>query len=186
MPALPVCVARPDHTLTWLLVWLTHLQDFTYFVWICEFCNLFVLVTESRRSELCQYFALGTNSRWHASSCFSTFLKPEKIVLQPSLLSWLLLFFSLAPLAKKVREQQILEMTNRLCDKLLNGKEQHRDIASIALKTIVSEVPSSSIARNVLVSISPKLIKGITAPVSCSNFTVNFVHHILIGLSYYL
>ncbi|XP_049401360.1 cullin-associated NEDD8-dissociated protein 1 [Solanum stenotomum] len=70
----------------------------------------------------------------------------------------------LAPLAKKVREQQILEMTNRLCDKLLNGKEQHRDIASIALKTIVSEVPSSSIARNVLVSISPKLIKGITAP----------------------
>ncbi|XP_010314277.2 cullin-associated NEDD8-dissociated protein 1 [Solanum lycopersicum] len=70
----------------------------------------------------------------------------------------------LAPLAKKVREQQVLEMTNRLCDKLLNGKEQHRDIASIALKTIVSEVPSSSIARNVLVSISPKLIKGITAP----------------------
>nr|XP_009762524.1 PREDICTED: cullin-associated NEDD8-dissociated protein 1 [Nicotiana sylvestris]XP_009762525.1 PREDICTED: cullin-associated NEDD8-dissociated protein 1 [Nicotiana sylvestris] len=70
----------------------------------------------------------------------------------------------LAPLAKKVSEQQILEMTNRLCDKLLNGKEQHRDIASIALKTIVSEVPSSSIAQSVLVSISPKLIKGITAP----------------------
>ncbi|CAH9109572.1 unnamed protein product [Cuscuta epithymum] len=69
----------------------------------------------------------------------------------------------LAPLVKKVREQQVLEMTNKLCDKLLNGKEQHRDIASIALKTIVSEVPSS-VAQSILVSISPKLIKGITAP----------------------
>ncbi|KAL8545309.1 hypothetical protein ACS0TY_005475 [Phlomoides rotata] len=68
----------------------------------------------------------------------------------------------LAPLVKKVREQQVLEMTNRLCDKLLNGKEQNRDIASIALKTIVAEVPNSSVAQSVLVSISPKLIRGIT------------------------
>ncbi|XP_073147008.1 cullin-associated NEDD8-dissociated protein 1 [Henckelia pumila] len=69
----------------------------------------------------------------------------------------------LVPLVKKIREQQVLEMTNKLCDKLLNGKEQHRDIASIALKTIVGEVPSPSIAQSVLVSISPKLIQGITA-----------------------
>lgn len=69
----------------------------------------------------------------------------------------------LAPLVKKIREQQVLEMTNKLCDKLLNGKEQNRDIASIALKTIVAEVPNSSVAQSVLVSISPKLIRGITA-----------------------
>ncbi|PIN20655.1 TATA-binding protein-interacting protein [Handroanthus impetiginosus] len=69
----------------------------------------------------------------------------------------------LAPLVKKIREQQVLEMANKLCDKLLNGKEQNRDIASIALKTIVSEVPTSSVAQSVLVSISPKLIRGITA-----------------------
>ncbi|KAK6159687.1 hypothetical protein DH2020_003068 [Rehmannia glutinosa] len=68
----------------------------------------------------------------------------------------------LAPLVKKIREQQVLEMTNKLCDKLLNGKEQNRDIASIALKTIVTEVPTSSVAQSVLVSISPKLIRGIT------------------------
>ncbi|KAI3445544.1 hypothetical protein Pfo_002209 [Paulownia fortunei] len=67
----------------------------------------------------------------------------------------------LAPLVKKIREQQVLEMTNKLCDKLLNGKEQNRDIASIALKTIVAEVPTSSVAQSVLVSISPKLIRGI-------------------------
>ncbi|XP_042065121.1 cullin-associated NEDD8-dissociated protein 1-like [Salvia splendens] len=67
----------------------------------------------------------------------------------------------LAPLVKKIREQQVLEMTNKLCDKLLNGKEQNRDIASIALKTIVAEVPNATVAQSVLVSISPKLIRGI-------------------------
>lgn len=76
--------------------------------------------------------------------------------------------FSLAPLVKKIRDQQVLEMTNKLCDKLLNVKDQHRDIASIALKTIVSEVPSVSVAQAVLVSITPKLINGITGPVSYS------------------
>ncbi|KAK4476806.1 hypothetical protein RD792_015966 [Penstemon davidsonii] len=69
----------------------------------------------------------------------------------------------LAPLVKRIHEQQILDMTTKLCDKLLNGKEQHRDIASIALKTIVAEVPTAPIAQSVLVSISPKLIRGITA-----------------------
>ncbi|KAK3025449.1 hypothetical protein RJ639_041335 [Escallonia herrerae] len=67
-------------------------------------------------------------------------------------------------LVKKIREEQVLDMTNKLCDKLVNGKDQHRDIASIALKTIVSEVPTSSVAQSVLVSVSPKLIKGVTSP----------------------
>ncbi|XAR49295.1 hypothetical protein NMG60_11032451 [Bertholletia excelsa] len=70
----------------------------------------------------------------------------------------------LAPLVKKVRDQQVVEMANKLCDKLLNGKDQHRDIASIALKTIIAEVPSSSVAQSVLISISPQLMKGITGP----------------------
>ncbi|GFS41499.1 cullin-associated and neddylation dissociated [Actinidia rufa] len=69
-----------------------------------------------------------------------------------------------APLAKKVNKQQVVEMTNKLCDKLLNGKEQHRDVASIALKIIISEIPTSSIAQSILLSISPQLIKGITDP----------------------
>lgn len=63
-----------------------------------------------------------------------------------------------------------MEMTNKLCDKLLNGKDQHRDIASIALKTIVSEVTTSAVAQCVLVSLSPQLIKGITSPVSSENY----------------
>ncbi|XP_010252337.1 PREDICTED: cullin-associated NEDD8-dissociated protein 1 isoform X2 [Nelumbo nucifera] len=68
----------------------------------------------------------------------------------------------LAPLVKKISEQRVLDMTEKLCDKLLNGKDQHRDIVSIALKTIVSEVTSATVAQRVLVSLSPQLIKGIT------------------------
>ncbi|KAL3538471.1 hypothetical protein ACH5RR_001837 [Cinchona calisaya] len=70
----------------------------------------------------------------------------------------------LAPLVKKIHEQQVLEMTNKLCNKLLNVKDQHRDIASIAMKTIVAEVPSLSVAHSVLISVTPKLIQGITGP----------------------
>lgn len=57
-------------------------------------------------------------------------------------------------------------MTSKLCDKLLNGKDQHRDITSIALKTIVSEITATSLAQRVLVVLTPQLIKGITASVS--------------------
>ncbi|XP_076924301.1 cullin-associated NEDD8-dissociated protein 1-like, partial [Bidens hawaiensis] len=70
----------------------------------------------------------------------------------------------LAPLVKKVHEERVLEMTDKLCDKLLNGKDKHRDTASIALKTIFSEVPASSVTQAVLVSVSPKLIGGIKSP----------------------
>ncbi|KAG5248419.1 cullin-associated NEDD8-dissociated protein [Salix suchowensis] len=70
----------------------------------------------------------------------------------------------LAPLVKKVSETLVVEMTNKLCEKLLHGKDQHRDIASIALKTIVSEVTTISLSQSILVTLSPQLIKGITSP----------------------
>ncbi|XP_074579809.1 cullin-associated NEDD8-dissociated protein 1 [Curcuma longa] len=70
----------------------------------------------------------------------------------------------LAPLVKKVSEERIMEMANKLCDKLLNGKDQYRDIASIALKTIIVEVNTPSLAQRILVSLGPQLTKGITNP----------------------
>ncbi|MCL7031198.1 hypothetical protein MKW94_030703, partial [Papaver nudicaule] len=69
----------------------------------------------------------------------------------------------LAPLVKKVSDGIVLEMTERLCDKLLNGKDQHRDIATIAMKTIVSEITVTTAAQRILVSLTPQLVKGITA-----------------------
>lgn len=73
---------------------------------------------------------------------------------------------SLAPLVKKVSEARVVEMTSKLCDKLLHGKDQHRDTASIALKTVVAEVTSTPLAQSILVCVSPQLIKGITSQVS--------------------
>ncbi|XP_047046151.1 cullin-associated NEDD8-dissociated protein 1-like [Lolium rigidum] len=69
----------------------------------------------------------------------------------------------LAPLVKKVSEDRVVEMTNKLCDKLLNGKEQHRDTASIGLKTIIVEVTTPSLAEKILVSLAPQLISGVTS-----------------------
>lgn len=73
---------------------------------------------------------------------------------------------SLAPLVRKVSEVRVVEMTSKLCDKLLNGKDQHRDIASIALKTVVAEVSTQSLAQSILQTLTPQLIRGITGPVS--------------------
>lgn len=75
---------------------------------------------------------------------------------------------SLAPLVKKVHESRVVEIVESLCQKLLTGKEQQRDIASIALKTVVAEISSGNVAQCVVVSLTPKLIKGITYPV-CPN-----------------
>uniref|UniRef100_A0ACD5V930 Uncharacterized protein n=1 Tax=Avena sativa TaxID=4498 RepID=A0ACD5V930_AVESA len=68
----------------------------------------------------------------------------------------------LAPLVKKVGGDRAVEMTTKLCDKLLNGKDQHRDTASIALKTIIMEVTVTSLAEKILVSLAPQLINGVT------------------------
>ncbi|XP_058097538.1 cullin-associated NEDD8-dissociated protein 1 isoform X2 [Magnolia sinica] len=69
----------------------------------------------------------------------------------------------LAPLVKKVSEDRVLEMTDKLCDRLVHGKDQHRDIASIAMKTIVSEVSTTAVAQRIVDSLTPQLIKGITS-----------------------
>ncbi|CAJ2642536.1 unnamed protein product [Trifolium pratense] len=42
-----------------------------------------------------------------------------------------------------MNEPRVVEMSSQLCDKILNGKDQHRDTASIALKTVDCSVPDS-------------------------------------------
>ncbi|KAL3700206.1 hypothetical protein R1sor_018228 [Riccia sorocarpa] len=69
----------------------------------------------------------------------------------------------LAPLVKKVNESRVVDIADSLCTRLLTGKEQKRDIASIALKTVVAEIASGTCAQSLVVSLTPKLIKGITS-----------------------
>ncbi len=66
---------------------------------------------------------------------------------------------------KKVSECRVVEIVDSLCQRLLTGREQQRDIASIALKTVVAEISSGSVAQCVVVSLTPKLTKGITSSV---------------------
>eukprot|EP00850_Spirogloea_muscicola_P001350 SM000005S17147 [mRNA] locus=s5:408611:419235:+ [translate_table: standard] len=70
----------------------------------------------------------------------------------------------LTPLVKKVSEARVVDLVENLSTKLLTGKEQQRDIASIALKVVVAELPGGQVANSVLQSFTPKLIKGIAAP----------------------
>eukprot|EP00850_Spirogloea_muscicola_P001276 SM000004S15146 [mRNA] locus=s4:1584727:1593967:+ [translate_table: standard] len=70
----------------------------------------------------------------------------------------------LTPLVKKVSEARVVDLVENLSTKLLTGKEQQRDIASIALKVVVAELPGGQVANSVLQSLTPKLIKGIAAP----------------------
>ena len=83
----------------------------------------------------------------------------------------------MAPLVKKVGEDKVVEMTNKLCDKLINGKEQHRDTASIALKTIIAEVTTPSLAEKILISIAPQLIKGVNTVSFLLCFSNNKIVH---------
>ncbi|KAH9575070.1 hypothetical protein CY35_01G092900 [Sphagnum magellanicum] len=69
----------------------------------------------------------------------------------------------LAPLVKKVNEGRVVDIVESLCQRLLTGREQQRDTASIALKTVVAEISSGSVAQCVVVSLTPKLTKGITS-----------------------
>ncbi|KAH7437479.1 hypothetical protein KP509_05G074400 [Ceratopteris richardii] len=69
----------------------------------------------------------------------------------------------LAPLVKKVSEGRVVEIVDTLCTRLLTGKEQQRDTASIALKMVVAEINSGPIAQSVVGSLSPKLAKGISS-----------------------
>jgi cullin-associated NEDD8-dissociated protein 1 len=74
-----------------------------------------------------------------------------------------------------MNEPRVVEMSSQLCDKILNGKDQHRDTASIALKTVVAEVSTQSLAQSILSILSPQLIKGITGKVSPSNLPTHLI-----------
>jgi cullin-associated NEDD8-dissociated protein 1 len=69
----------------------------------------------------------------------------------------------LAPLVKKVNENRVVDIAETLCNRLLTGKEQQRDIASIALKTVVAEISSGACAQALVQALTPRLIKGITS-----------------------
>lgn len=73
------------------------------------------------------------------------------------------LCFSLGPLVNKVKEYQVETIVDSLCANMISDKEQLRDISSIGLKTVISELPlvSSSLAANVCKRITGRLSNAI-------------------------
>uniref|UniRef100_A0A1B6MPH3 Uncharacterized protein n=1 Tax=Graphocephala atropunctata TaxID=36148 RepID=A0A1B6MPH3_9HEMI len=69
----------------------------------------------------------------------------------------------LGPLVNKVKEYQVETIVDALCVNMVSEKEQLRDISSIGLKTVISELPlaSSALAANVCKRITGKLSSAI-------------------------
>ncbi|XP_055377296.1 cullin-associated NEDD8-dissociated protein 1 [Condylostylus longicornis] len=69
----------------------------------------------------------------------------------------------LGPLVNKVKEVQVETIVDSLCGNMTSNSEQLRDISSIGLKTVISELPqsSNSLAPNVCQRITGKLSSAI-------------------------
>jgi len=85
-------------------------------------------------------------------------------------LYYLLVFFcSLGPLVNKVKEYQVETIVDALCGNMVSDKEQLRDISSIGLKTVISELPlaSSALAASVCKRITGRLSTAIEKVCHC-------------------
>jgi len=72
----------------------------------------------------------------------------------------------LGPLSRRVKEPQLQEIVDILCTHLLNekkGGEELRDIASIGLKTVITEMPAEPPTAAILITkrLTPRLIAGV-------------------------
>ena len=56
----------------------------------------------------------------------------------------LIIFYSLGPLVIKVKEVHVYTIVESLCDHMVSDQEQLRDMSSLALKTVINELPSTS------------------------------------------
>jgi len=70
----------------------------------------------------------------------------------------------LGPLVNKVKEFQVETIVETLCSNMLSDKEQLRDISSIGLKTVISELPSASTA--LIASICKKITGRLTSAIA--------------------
>lgn len=73
----------------------------------------------------------------------------------------------LGPLSKRVKEPQVQDMVDTLCNHLLadkKGADELRDISSIGLKTVITEIPAdqTNLSGLIVKRLTPRLLTGIT------------------------
>uniref|UniRef100_A0A8C7ZUP7 TATA-binding protein interacting (TIP20) domain-containing protein n=1 Tax=Oryzias sinensis TaxID=183150 RepID=A0A8C7ZUP7_9TELE len=85
----------------------------------------------------------------------------------------------LAPLVSKVKEPQVEAMVESLCSNMMSDKEQLRDISSMGLKAVITELPLSS---------SGGVFMALCCPVCCLRTApkISKLSFILISLAFFL
>ncbi|NWX88014.1 CAND1 protein, partial [Nothoprocta pentlandii] len=71
----------------------------------------------------------------------------------------------LGPLVGKVKEYQVETIVDTLCTNMLSDKEQLRDISSIGLKTVISELPPASTGSTMTANVCKKITAQLTGAV---------------------
>ncbi|XP_061474477.1 cullin-associated NEDD8-dissociated protein 1-like isoform X1 [Rhineura floridana] len=71
----------------------------------------------------------------------------------------------LGPLVSKVKEYQVETIVDTLCTNMLSDKEQLRDISSIGLKTVISELPSPSTGSTMTANVCKKITAQLTGAI---------------------
>ncbi|KAJ7316954.1 hypothetical protein JRQ81_003116 [Phrynocephalus forsythii] len=71
----------------------------------------------------------------------------------------------LGPLVSKVKEYQVETIVDTLCTNMLSDKEQLRDISSIGLKTVISELPPPSTGSTMTANVCKKITAQLTGAV---------------------
>ncbi|XP_019360212.1 PREDICTED: cullin-associated NEDD8-dissociated protein 1-like isoform X1 [Gavialis gangeticus] len=71
----------------------------------------------------------------------------------------------LGPLVSKVKEYQVETIVDTLCTNMLSDKEQLRDISSIGLKTVISELPPASTGSTMTANVCKKITAQLTGAI---------------------
>ncbi|XP_065543369.1 cullin-associated NEDD8-dissociated protein 1-like isoform X4 [Lathamus discolor] len=71
----------------------------------------------------------------------------------------------LGPLVGKVKEYQVETIVDTLCTNMLSDKEQLRDISSIGLKTVISELPPTSTGSTMTANVCKKITAQLTGAI---------------------
>ncbi|NXI58463.1 CAND1 protein, partial [Chloroceryle aenea] len=71
----------------------------------------------------------------------------------------------LGPLVGKVKEYQVESIVDTLCTNMLSDKEQLRDISSIGLKTVISELPPASTGSTMTANVCKKITAQLTGAI---------------------
>ncbi|KAJ3415435.1 Cullin-associated NEDD8-dissociated protein 1 [Chytridiales sp. JEL 0842] len=88
---------------------------------------------------------------------------------------------TLGPLVKSVRDTQKNEIVDNLCNLLTQKNDELKDIASIGLKTVITEIPSTSPnAKSIVRRLLPKLVSLLSNPTDVQLDNIDNLSEVLV------